>query len=74
MTTEDAFKEGIRLVREAMGLPKGDLDIKGTDVPVLAAYNVFVKRVKGVESHPDFEKQGPEFAKRLIIAAYATKS
>lgn len=37
MTIEEVFKEGLRLTREAMGLPKGNLDIKGTDIPVLKA-------------------------------------
>lgn len=71
MTIEEVFKEGLRLTREAMGLPKGNLDIKGTDIPVLAAYTLFNARSKGKDTHPDFPTQGPQYAKLLILRAFA---
>jgi hypothetical protein len=72
MTIEEAFREGLRLTREAMGLPKVDIDIKGTDIPLLAAYNLFNARAQGKETHEDFPTQGPLYAKALILRAYAT--
>jgi len=65
MTTDEAFKKGLALVREA-GLPA-----KGNDVAVLAAWNVFQKDAKGKECDERFPEQGPLHAKRLIILAYS---
>ncbi len=72
MTVDEAFKEGMRLAREALGLPKGDLDLKGTDIALLAANTLFNARAHDKTDHPDFPTQGPLYAKALILRAYAT--
>lgn len=65
LTVESAFKKGLKLVREA-GLPA-----KGNDVPVLAAYNVFVRHCQGKETDERFDYQAPLHAKQLILTAFA---
>ncbi len=74
MTIEEAFHEGLRQVREAMaqrGLPVEE-GIKGTDIPLLAAYTLFNAKAKGKEHDERFPEQGPAYAKALILRAYAT--
>lgn len=63
MTVEDAFKAGIERVRA------GDIVIVASSVPVLAAYNVFCKKCKGVEHDERFAAQAPLFAAQLIVKA-----
>ncbi len=70
MTIDEAFKEGMRLVREAMNLPP-DKDIKGNDIACLAAWSVFQKACKGKEHDERFAEQGPLYAKKLILTAYS---
>lgn len=65
LTVDAAFREGLRLVREK-GLPA-----KGTDVPVLAALKVFEARSRGKETDARFAVQGPQYACRLILEAFA---
>ncbi len=65
MTVEEAFRRGLELVREA-GLPA-----KGTDRAVIAAETVFRKRATPVQADPRFPADGPIFAKKVILEAYA---
>jgi hypothetical protein len=70
-TADDAFREGMRLARVAMGLPRGGTDIRGSDAAVIAAHSAFCSRAAGKEDDPRFAEQGPAYAKSLIIRAYA---
>lgn len=70
MTVDEAFKEGMRLVREVMNLPP-EKAIRGSDIACLAAYNVFVRRCRGKESDERFEADAPLYAKRIILEAYS---
>lgn len=65
---EQAFKAGLELVRQD-GIPA-----KGNDIAVLAAYNVFSRHAAGKECDPRFEAEGPQYARRLIIMAFARGS
>lgn len=65
LTIDAAFKEGLRLVREA-GLP-----LKGGELPLLAAWFIFEKKAELVFGDPRFDEQGPLFAKQLILRAFA---
>ena len=70
MTIKEAFKDGLRQAREALGLPP-DQNIRGTDIPLLAAYTLFNARALGKEHDERFPEQGPAYAKALIIRCYA---
>lgn len=65
MTIEDAFRAGLESVR-ASGLPA-----KGNDIPVLAAHSVFTTRANGKEHDPRFPTDGPVYARKLILEAFA---
>jgi hypothetical protein len=65
MSVDEAFKQGLALVREA-GLPA-----QGGDIQVLAAWFVFEKACKGKEFDPRFPEEAPLYAKWLILIAYS---
>jgi hypothetical protein len=71
ITVEDAFLKGLKLAKEAFKSLNANAEIKGSDCQVLAAYRVFCKKAKKVEMDDNFEKQGPLYAKHLIITAYS---
>jgi hypothetical protein len=63
MTVDQAFKVALKLVRDA------GIAVQASEVPVLAAWNVFEKRSKGLEFDPRYVQDGPQFAQRLILEA-----
>ena len=69
MSVADAFRAGLEQVRAAFAERGFTLD--GKPIEVLAAYNVFCKRCRGLEHDDRFAAQAPLFAKRCILDAYA---
>ncbi len=65
LTAEQAFTAGLDMVKAA-GLPAS-----GKDIPVLAAYRVFIRKSRGLETDDRFATDGPLYAKKLILTAYA---
>jgi hypothetical protein len=66
MTIDEAFRAGMKLVREA-GLP-----IKGTDAAVIVALRIFESDCRGKDTNdPRVAEQAPIHAKRLIIRMLA---
>ncbi len=65
MTTAEAFRTATDELR-GKGLP-----IKGTDIQLIAALNVFEKRARGLEHDARFAADAPRFASRVILEAYA---
>lgn len=65
MTVEEAFLAGLAAVKAA------GLKAKGTDIPVIAARNVFNKACFGKDTDPRFDEQGPQYAYKTILQAYA---
>ena len=65
MLTQEAFIAGLQMVREA------GLAAKGNDTAVLAAGRIFEKVAAGKEHEERFAKEGPQYAKQLILLAYA---
>lgn len=66
MSTDEAFKLGLEMVQKA------GLDAQPHDVAVLAAFFVFDRRARGKEMDERFPEQGPLYAKKLILEAYAS--
>ncbi|GDY10814.1 hypothetical protein LBMAG52_43020 [Planctomycetia bacterium] len=60
-----AFMQGLAAVRVA------GLAAKGNDVAVLAAQIVFERRSVGKENDSRFPVEGPLYAERLILEAFA---
>ncbi len=66
MTVDEAFRAGMQMARDK-GMP-----ISGSDVQIIAAMNTFERAARGKEFDPRFPEQGPQYAYRLIIFAYAS--
>ncbi|MDE2101311.1 MAG: hypothetical protein KGL39_28955 [Patescibacteria group bacterium] len=65
MNIDEAFRAGLALVQKA------GLAARGTDVQVIAAHDVFTRAARPVEHDARFPADGPRYAMRIILEAYA---